>query len=360
MVHQVLYRKYRPKTFEEVVGQERVVRAVTNAIKMGKVAHAYLFSGPRGVGKTTIARLIAKSLNCEGTTKPCNICAFCVEFNSGSSFNLIEIDAASNRGIDEVRELRENVRVTPAHGRYKIYVVDEAHQLTKEAFNALLKTLEEPPAHAVFILATTELEKIPQTIISRTQQFDFRRPTLDEITARLIRLALSEKLSLEHDAALLIAFAGEGSMRDAESILGKISAIAEKTIDQTMVEEVLGVPPRSALRDMFQSIVKKDSAGALAMVEELHSSGHDINFIFRFLMMYFRNALLLKSDNALMAFVQAELLPQEIEFIQKALPELSIQDLQKKTAVLLNASRQMSFSPVPQLPLELAIVELCQ
>lgn len=342
------------------MGQERVVRAVTNAIKMGKVAHAYLFSGPRGVGKTTVARLIAKSLNCEGDAKPCNICAFCVEFNSGSSFNLIEIDAASNRGIDEVRELREHVRVTPARGCYKIYVVDEAHQLTKEAFNALLKTLEEPPQHAVFILATTELEKIPQTIVSRTQQFDFRRPNLDEISNRLIRLALSEQLLLEQDAARLIAFAGEGSMRDAESILGKIVAIAEKTIDQTMVEEALGVPPRSALRDMFDAIVRKDAPGALSLVEELHSAGHDIHFIFRFLMIYFRNALLLKSDNALLPFVQAELLPQEIEFIQKALPEFTIQDLQKKNSVLLSSSRQMSFSPVPQLPLELAVVELCQ
>lgn len=360
MAHQVLYRKYRPRAFEEVVGQERVVRAVTNAIKMSKVAHAYLFSGPRGVGKTTVARLIAKSLNCEGAIKPCNACSFCVEFNSGSSFNLIEIDAASNRGIDEVRELREHVRVTPARGSYKIYVIDEAHQLTEAAFNALLKTLEEPPQHAVFILATTELEKIPQTIVSRTQQFDFRRPTIDEITGRLIRLAASEQLSLEQDAAHLIAFAGEGSMRDAESILGKISAIAEKIINQKMVEDALGVPPRSAIRDMFEAIVKKDSATALALVEELHSAGHDIHFVFRFLAMYFRNALLLKSSSTLLPFVQAELLPQEIEFIQNGLPAMSMQDIQKKNSTLLAASRQISFAPVPQLPLELAVVELCQ
>jgi len=209
----VLYRKYRPRSFDEVMGQEHVVAAIRNAFKMGRVAHAYLFSGPRGVGKTTMARLVAKSLNCSvygNGNVPCNACTFCTDFNEGRAVDLIEIDAASNRGIDEIRELREGVCFVPVRGKYKTYIIDEVHQLTKEAFNALLKTLEEPPVHAVFVLATTELEKVPATIVSRTQHYPFRRPNAEQIANRLAHIATKEGVGLEPDAAKLIAFAAEG------------------------------------------------------------------------------------------------------------------------------------------------------
>lgn len=354
----VLYRKYRPKSFEEVVGQEHILTALTNAIKTGKTAHAYLFSGPRGVGKTTVARLLAKALNCAGDNKPCNRCEICGKFNSGRAFDLIEIDAASNRGIDEVRSLREGVRFVPAEGKYKVYVIDEAHQLTKEAFNALLKTLEEPPAHAIFILATTELEKVPATIVSRTQHFDFRRPNVGQITGRLTLIAKKEGVQLHDDGARLIALAAEGSLRDGEGILGQIMAVEDKEITRREVENILGLPRRESAKKMFELIARKETPAALALVQELHDAGHDLTHFSKLLMHYFRNALFLKIDPALKKFIEDEMLPDELEAITAHLPAFTAQNLSRGLDVIFANLQSFKKTPIPQLPLEVTVIEL--
>lgn len=356
----VLYRKYRPKSFEEIVGQEHVVAAISNGIKTNRVAHAYLFSGPRGVGKTTIARLIAKSLNCTENQKPCNRCDSCVLFNSGRAMDLIEIDAASNRGIDEVRSLREGVRFVPTQGKYKTYVIDECHQLTKEAFNALLKTLEEPPAHAIFVLATTELEKVPATIVSRTQHYHFRRPNVGDISKRLIEIAQKEGATLDWDAARLLALAAGGSMRDAESILGQIMAVEDKKITRQKIENILGLPRREAAKKMFELIAKKDAPAALALIQELHDSGYDLVYFSKLLLQYFRSAFFLKTDPQLKKFVEDELLPDEIECIAASLPSFSEADLSRGVNVIFQNMQSFKKTSIPQLPLEITIVELIQ
>lgn len=357
----VLYRKYRPKAFGEVVGQEHVVTAIKNALKMGRVAHAYLFSGPRGVGKTTIARLIAKAVNCTGSgDRPCNICDACKRFNEGRAMDLIEIDAASNRGIDEIRELREGVRFVPSEGKYKVYIIDEVHQLTKEAFNALLKTLEEPPAHAIFVLATTELDKVPATIISRTQRYDFRRPTVLQITGRLGEIARRERVKLHPEAAQLIALAAEGALRDAESILGQVLAVESHEISRKKVEEILGLPRREAAKKMFELIAEKNASGALALVSELHDAGYDLTYFTKLLMQYFRNALFLKTDPKLKRFIEEEMLPDEHEAITARLAAFSPADLSRGLDVIMANLQSFKKTPIPQLPLELTVIELIQ
>ncbi len=359
MSEQVLYRKYRPQHFDEVVGQEHVVAAIRNALNVGKVAHAYLFSGPRGVGKTTIARLLAKSLNClKSGGIPCNACEHCEDFNKGRAIDLIEIDAASNRGIDEVRELREGVKFVPTKGRYKCYIIDEAHQLTKEASNALLKTLEEPPAHAVFVLATTELDKMLPTIISRTQHYDFRRPNVGQITNRLAHIAKKEGVELEKDAAHLIALAAEGSLRDAESILGQIMAVEDRKITRQEVENILGLPRREAAKKIFEYIAQKDVASAIALIQEVSDAGYDPTSFSKVLLQYFRNAFFLKTDPALKKFVTEEMLPDEFECISANLDLFRTEDLSRGLNVITENMQLFKKTPIPQLPLELTVIDL--
>lgn len=358
MSEQVLYRKHRPRHFDEVVGQEHVVVPLKNAIATGRVAHAYLFSGPRGVGKTTLARLVAKTLNCDGKEKPCNTCDSCNEFNQGRAVDLIEIDAASNRGIDEVRELREGVRFAPIRGKYKCYIVDEAHQLTKDASNALLKTLEEPPSHAVFILATTELDKMLPTIISRTQHYDFRRPHIKQIADRLSHIAKKEGAALEEDAARLIALAAEGSIRDAEGILGQIMAAEDKKITQDEVEKILGMPRREAVKKMFELIAQKDIPRALALVQEVTDAGYDLAAFSKILIQYFRGALFLKTDPALKKFVEEEMLPDELECIAANLTSYNSADLARGIEIIFGNLQTFKKTPIPQMPLELSIIEI--
>ena len=392
MSEQVLYRKHRPKAFDEVVGQEHIVGPIQNALATNRVAHAYLFSGPRGIGKTTTARLVAKALNCAnlsrisernstdklparrnldeggsiqpklkgegGLSIPCNECGFCNNFNDGKSFDLIEIDAASNRGIDGVRELRDGVRFVPSSGKYKCYIIDEVHQLSKDAFAALLKTLEEPPSHAVFILATTELEKVPATIVSRTQHFDFRRPRVKQISERLQTVAKKEGVKLDPDAAHLIALAAEGALRDAESILGQVMAVEDGHITRKEVETILGIPRREASKKMFEFVAKKDIPGALALVQEIADQGHDLSHFSKTLLQYFRNAFFLKTDSTLKRFVEDDMLPDEFEIIEAHLPAFEAGDLSRGIATIVDNIQLFKRTPIPQLPLELTVVEL--
>ena len=331
---------------------------LANALKTNRIAHAYLFSGPRGVGKTTTARLIAKALNCVGKERPCNVCSACEAFNQGRSFNLIEVDAASNRGINEIRELRDSVRFVPAEGKYKVYIIDETHQLTKEAFNALLKTLEEPPAHAVFILATTEFDKVPATIISRTQHYDFRRPNVKQISERLQFIAKKEGIKLVADGAHLLALAAEGSMRDAESMLGQVMAVEDKEISRVEIENILGLPRREAAKKMFELVAKKDAPPALALIQELADAGYDLTYFSKLLLSYFRNALFLQTDPALKKFVEEEMLPDEYECLSANLTAFGPQDLSRGLNIIFQNMLTFKKSPLPQLPLEITVIEL--
>ena len=292
----VLARKWRPQVFEEVLGQRHITQTLQNAISQRRVAHAFLFAGARGVGKTSTARILAKALNCDTgpQVNPCNHCANCQEITNGSSMDVIEIDGASNRGIDEIRELRENVRYTPAKGHYKIYIIDEVHMLTKEAFNALLKTLEEPPPHIVFIFATTEPHKIPATILSRCQRYDFKRIPLREIRESLKRIVGQEEIQISQRGLITIAQESEGSLRDAQSLLDQVIAYGGKNIRDEDIAEVLGLIDRKILNDTVEAIADKDVARCMEIIEHVYHFGYDLQHFCRELLQYLRNLILIK------------------------------------------------------------------
>src|SRR5579872_5680472 len=278
MASQSLYRKWRSQSFGDMVGQEPVIRTLKNALTSGKLAHAYLFTGPRGTGKTTTARLLAKTVNCEHPVdgEPCNQCQQCREITSGNSFNVIEIDAASNRGIDNIRDLREKVMMPPATGKYKVYILDEAHMLTTEAFNALLKTLEEPPRHAIFVMATTDVHKMLPTVLSRCQRFDFKRFTTRQIVEHLNFVAEQEHIKLERGAAELIARAAAGGMRDALSLLDQAIAYSGDEISLTQVQAMLGVADPRAIQKLMTHVAELNSADGLHLIHELSEAGADL------------------------------------------------------------------------------------
>jgi len=290
-------RKWRPQDFDEIVGQEHITTTLKNAISMNRLHHAYLFTGPRGIGKTSTARIFSKALNCEKgpSVKPCNACSACKEITTGSSMDIIEIDGASNRGIDEIRNLRETVKFSPSRGRFKIYIIDEVHMLTTEAFNALLKTLEEPPMHVKFIFATTEPHKVLPTILSRCQRFDFRRIQIKDIIAKLREVSKAEKLDIDEDAFLYIGKASDGSMRDAESILDQIASFSKGKVHLKDVVESLGMIDQETLFRSAELIINKDTKAGIHLADEILNSGKDARQFLLELLEYFRNIMIVKS-----------------------------------------------------------------
>jgi len=363
----VLYRKYRPRTFSEIIGQEHIVQTLTNAIKNGMISHAYLFIGPRGSGKTTIARLLAKAVNCKNLQgfEPCNKCSACMEINDGRAMDLIEIDAASNRGIDDIRELREGIRFSPTSLKYKVFILDEAHQLSKEAANALLKTLEEPPAHAIFILATTEAHKMIPTIISRCQRFDFKRLTLPEIMKRLELLAEKEKIKVEKPALELIAINSRGSFRDAESLLDQVITFAgtlgkNELVKLEYLKNLLGMIEISQIGKFVDFLTAKQMAEAVNFLNELIDQGSDPQEFLKSLIGYLRQILIFKMTLGEKANpMLTGLSDDEMKNLAGRSAKFKEEDLKKALNLFLEAENKMRFSTIIQLPIELAIVELC-
>ena len=359
MSYIVFARKWRPQSFDDVIGQDNVVRTLKNAISTNRLAHAYIFAGPRGVGKTSVARILAKSLNCQAgpTLTPCNKCPSCVEITEARSLDVIEIDGASNRGIDDIRTLRENVKFSPTHGKFKIYIIDEVHQITTDGFNALLKTLEEPPPHVKFIFATTQPQKILSTIMSRCQLCEFKRISNLKIIQQLKKIALSEKLNVGEDALLAIARACDGSLRDAESTLDELVSFTNGDVHLKDVNSVLGVVEQEYLFGLTDKLIKKDTVGALQLLDELIDQGKDPNQLLLNLIEHFRNLMVTKVT----ASNHEKLLdlPQEVcQAISGQAKEISLDNILLGFNVFLNAQEMARRIDNLRIPLEISLVKL--
>jgi len=354
--HAALYRVYRPQTFSAVVGQEHVTRTLRNAIANGQVAHAYLLSGVRGTGKTSIARLIAKAVNCPNAKdgEPCDRCENCVAIREGRSLDLIEIDAASNRGIDEMRDLRDKVRFAPSQGDYKVYVIDEAHQLTTEAFNALLKTLEEPPPHAIFVLATTESGKIPATIVSRTQRFDLRRIPHKGVVAQLGKIVEQEGQKAEPAALEAIARHAQGSLRDAESMLDMVIAFADGPITTKEVDDLLGASDWDETAALFDALAASDGAAGVELVGRLVDDGRDLRLFVRRAIEHTRALVLTRATGRVPETVSEQVAAK----LRAQAKGLSLDQLAKIAKRLVETEQHLRTSEGTPLPLELAILDL--
>jgi DNA polymerase-3 subunit gamma/tau len=360
MSYTVLARKYRPQKFSEVIGQEHVTRTLQNALEQGRTAHGYIFSGHRGIGKTTVARILAAALNCRSSNKPlaepCGICESCTEIRAGNAVDVIEIDAATNRGIDEIRELREAARYRPARDRFKIYILDEAHQITDAAFNALLKTLEEPPDHIVFMLATTQPEDIPQTIRSRCQHFSFRAVKFDAIVGQLRDLVSRENIEADDDALALLAEAGDGSMRDALSILDQAIASASGKLTADSVRNLVGAAPAHILEEVMLAVARSASEEVLRQVDHLISEGHSPTHFARQMVRFLRNATVAKiagKDSSLLQISTEE--KERVECVAALFGE---EDLTRHLQIMLRTHGELGYKQEQRFHLELGLLKM--
>ena len=360
MAYLVLARKYRPQTFAEVIEQKQTTQTLTNAITTGRVAHALLFSGPRGTGKTTIARIMAKAMNCEQgpTPTPCNRCRSCLEITSGNAADVYEIDGASNNSVDQIRELRSNIKFMPAHSPYKIYIIDEVHMLTASAFNALLKTLEEPPPHVMFEFATTEPHKIPITILSRCQRYDLSYVSLVSLVDHLARLCEQEGYRVENRSLEVIAREAGGSIRDALSLLDQVMSCTGQELTHDHIVDILGITNRESLFAVSEAALSGDLTRILDLVDEMYRSGMDIKKIYADLMSHFRDLLIVKLGTAVES--SAALPAHEIERIKEQIADRSEIQLHQILTILLNEEKTVRYSSLPKIAMEMAFIKICR
>ncbi len=358
MEYLVLARKWRPQVFEDVVGQDHVVKTLQNAVRLDRIAHAYIFSGPRGTGKTSVARILAKAINCkEGPTQtPCNRCGNCSEITDGSSLDVREIDGASNRGIDEIRELRENIRFSPTSSRYKMYIIDEVHMLTQPAFNALLKTLEEPPPHVVFIFATTEIYKVPATILSRCQHFDFKRISVKQIAGNLGHIAHEEGISISETALSWIAREGQGSLRDAQSLFDQVISYAGTEIKDTDVEELLDLADSRLVFELSGAVLARDAGTCLKIIDEAYYSGTDMQHFYQMLLGHFMNLLTVKVTDG--NDILRDLPDHEVADLKTLAQRASQDTLQRLLDILMAEENDIRRTMEPRINLEYAVVKM--
>jgi len=358
MDFQVSARKWRPQKFSELIGQEHIVRTLRNAIELNKLSHAYIFSGTRGVGKTTTARILAKAINCAKgpLSEPCDECDFCQEIKLGNSIDVREIDGASNNSVDQVRELTENIKYAASSSRYKVYIIDEVHMLSKSAFNALLKTLEEPPSKVVFIFATTELSKIPETILSRCQCFEFKPLSHRQIIEQLEIICDHEGIKANGRSLEQIAKTGAGSMRDAQSLLDQVIAYCGNKIENDSVDEVLGVVGRTTLEELVDHLIKKDSVGLIEIVQLIITDGKDLNFLCRDLAEYFRNLMMVKLSDKPELLLDTQLC--NLKLLKDQSKAFHVDELQQIFSVLSRTEVEMKRSSLAQIIFEMSILRL--
>ncbi|UOF00593.1 DNA polymerase III subunit gamma/tau [Bdellovibrio reynosensis] len=359
MSYQVIARKWRPQSFTDVVGQNHITQTLTNALKNGRLPHALLFTGPRGTGKTSSARILAKALRCPNAQGfvPCNECYSCKEIASGSSVDVIEIDGASNNGVDAIRELRETVAFMPSSGSYKIYIIDEVHMLSTSAFNALLKTLEEPPSHVVFIMATTEVHKIPQTILSRCQRFDFRRISTRQITERLKLICDQEGVSAEDEALWVIARQGDGSMRDSQSLLDQVITFANGALTRANVVEILGLTDRALLFETVNALIDRDSQAVLKVIEKIAAAGFEPHLFSQDLLEMIRNLLLVKVSESQAGQI-LEMPDSELQTLTEMSQRLSEEDIHMLFDMALKGGNDIPRAQDPRIVLEVTLLRM--